>query len=321
MVLGELVYIRLLAIFLIVNSHLDNLYPFSKLAFGGHLGNSLFYFISGFALADSFQRNPVSWFSWGKKRVFKIIIPVILIVGIVNVGDFDKFVNLIFNFLIWHEIKQLESFLPVLWGLYILFLPLNKLSILKLKRLLFWLMIATFFLFVYRIKSSNNIPGDLPSKDVFFSLSAIICFLLGIYIYKVKNTFLLDINNKKYSIIFASIVTILVSQGIHQYIFSIDRVYIFINFYLNFFTVVGLFILITSIDFFKNNRSVPFFQEIALSSLAVYIVHFKIIHIIENSDINFPYNIIGVYLYSILFAYSVTKVANFFSDSLLKSRY
>ena len=45
-------FIKCLAVALIINSHLDPIYPHSALATGGALGNSLFFIASGYLLKD-----------------------------------------------------------------------------------------------------------------------------------------------------------------------------------------------------------------------------------------------------------------------------
>lgn len=59
---------RLLAIFLIVNSHIGELYPDCRFAVGGHLGNSIFFFASGFGLLLSCRLNPLRTLNWYRKR-------------------------------------------------------------------------------------------------------------------------------------------------------------------------------------------------------------------------------------------------------------
>lgn len=315
MIISNLVFLRILAILLIVNAHLEGLYPFSSLASGGTLGNSLFYFISGIGLTASFQRNPVTALQWGKKRITKVIIPLLIYIGIINLGNFKGFVHEVLLLVIWHDVKQIASFLPVLWGLYLLFLPINKLTVTGTRNMLIFLMVSAFILFIYRIKMLSVVPSGLPSSDIFFSLNALICFMLGMYIIK-KNEGSFSRKNSQIVTI-ASMAIILFSQGMHHYFLLIDKKYIFMNFYLNFLTVIALYLLTTSINLKGLGKSVPFLQQVALSSLAVFIVHGKLIDIMKETAIQFPYNIVCVYLYSFFFAYSITNLANHVSSYML----
>ena len=67
--------LRLLAIFLVVNSHCEDLYPISLLATGGALGNGLFFIISGFLYAYSFEgtQKATRFGSWYGKRIVKLV--------------------------------------------------------------------------------------------------------------------------------------------------------------------------------------------------------------------------------------------------------
>ena len=50
-VLLSIVYLRVIATFLITNSHFKNIWPISALASGGLLGDILFFAISGYCLS------------------------------------------------------------------------------------------------------------------------------------------------------------------------------------------------------------------------------------------------------------------------------
>ncbi len=232
-----------------------------------------------------------------------------------NLGNWRGFADTSFNILTWHDVDQLTSFFPVLWALYLLFLPLNKLTVTGTRNMLVFLMVFAFMLFIYRTRTLSVIPSGLPSSDIFFSLTAFISFLLGMYVTKKNVGSFTGKNGLIIAVVSTSI--ILCSQGMHHYILSIDKKYIFINFYLNFLTVIAFYMLATSINAKGVSRFLPFLQEMALSSLAVFIVHVKIIEIIKMAPIQFPYNIACVYLYSFIFAYSLTKVSNYAGNYVL----
>lgn len=126
--------LRAFACFLITNFHSDILYPdkLSILAFGGDLGNNLFFALSGFSLFNSV--NKMKFNSWLKKRYFKIL-PTIyfmlflsLIVGSVHIASYkDAFRIFIFPTLFW--------FTGAITIFYIIFYPGSK--ILNLNKYLF----------------------------------------------------------------------------------------------------------------------------------------------------------------------------------------
>ena len=68
-------FLRTLAALIIINSHCSALYPMTALACGGAFGNSLFFLMSGFLLANI----KLDFFSWIKKRYIRLYIPIFLL--------------------------------------------------------------------------------------------------------------------------------------------------------------------------------------------------------------------------------------------------
>jgi len=68
----------ILAAILITNSHLKNWYPNPAMGVDGHLGNSLFYAISGFGTALSLRRKPQSLREFYPRRLLRLYPAVIL---------------------------------------------------------------------------------------------------------------------------------------------------------------------------------------------------------------------------------------------------
>lgn len=73
--------IKCLAALLVLNSHMDLIYPISALATGGAIGNGLFFFASGF-LANNIH-SETSFLPWYLKKV-KRLIPITAIVAIIR---------------------------------------------------------------------------------------------------------------------------------------------------------------------------------------------------------------------------------------------
>ena len=64
--------LRVLAIVLIANSHLEDLYPFRQLAADGLIGNSLFFMLSGLGIALSPRTGNSGFFEWYRRRLSRI---------------------------------------------------------------------------------------------------------------------------------------------------------------------------------------------------------------------------------------------------------
>lgn len=115
--------LRVLACLLITNFHFDILYPekFRLLAFGGDLGNNLFFMISGFCLYSSV--NGMKFGKWLKKRYSKIL-PAVLIIELLSAwAGGVKFSNL-------GEIVRYFLFPTPFWftGAIIIFYPVFYLA-------------------------------------------------------------------------------------------------------------------------------------------------------------------------------------------------
>lgn len=68
--------IKFIATLLITNSHYDLIYPISQIATGGSIGNSLFFFVSGYCLYNNNIKN--DFLTWIKKRIIRIYPTVII---------------------------------------------------------------------------------------------------------------------------------------------------------------------------------------------------------------------------------------------------
>ena len=313
--ISSLFIIRIIAILLIVNSHLSSIYPFPALSFGGHLGNSIFYLISGYGLSLSYQHQPLTIVKWFKKRFIKILIPLIIILGILNIGDLKGLQNDIWWQIIWHSSKQLELFLPVLLVLYVFFLPLN--ALLKKQYIIYsfaFIIILPAILFFIRMNSGEPYRGDLPSEGIFFSVNALACFIFGIMFSKVE----LGKISRTLSLTHIKLLLIIVgSQIIHKLMTTYFLNLIWINFYLNFLCVAAMFLLFISINFQLSIDGFNILKGIATSSLAIYLVQFKIIMLAEHIKINFPYSILFVFVHSLLWAYAVSLFIEILSKKIL----
>lgn len=56
---GFVIYLKALATMLITNSHFDTIYPISQLSMEGSIGNSIFFGVSGYCLANIKSRGSI----------------------------------------------------------------------------------------------------------------------------------------------------------------------------------------------------------------------------------------------------------------------
>jgi hypothetical protein len=281
------------------------------LSFGGHLGNSLFYFISGYGLALSFIRSEIPFLSWILKRLIKLAIPILFFSTFLSLGEFKKFIHLAEKYLIWNEFSDFQSFIPVLLILYFLFIPLFSLSCKALKTMIAAICLFTFTLLIQRIIILPIIPKGLPSNDVFFFINGLVCFSFGIL--AVKDAWLTERTNKRL-LSFIAFLFLCLSQLLHQIIFKVDHRLVFINFYLNFISVLSIYIIFSQL---LQKKKDSFLHNIAGCSLGVYLIHLPLIGVFNRSVIGFPANFILLLTASFLLAYPLTYFSNYLSSKLI----
>ncbi len=139
---GFVTWLRAIAAVLITNSHYADIWPVSSLAFGGHLGNCLYFFLSGFCLFHIKDVFP----KWYLKRLLRIY-PAVwivntldLLVGRTSIGEFIGFVHCYFYPTWFHFIGSIM----LLYVLYYIVRYAQR----KLKFDMRWLMLAVFAIFL-----------------------------------------------------------------------------------------------------------------------------------------------------------------------------
>lgn len=83
--------LRCLAILLVINSHMDILYPIPQLSTGGAIGNALFFMLSAYGITLSERKKSQTLSEYLGKRITRVYIPVwtcILLLVVPSVGWF-----------------------------------------------------------------------------------------------------------------------------------------------------------------------------------------------------------------------------------------
>lgn len=62
--------IKCLAVLLVLNSHMDKIYPISSLAFGGAFGNALFFAVGGYTWSNLKGKGFLCWYSQKIRRIW-----------------------------------------------------------------------------------------------------------------------------------------------------------------------------------------------------------------------------------------------------------
>lgn len=167
----SITWLRAIATLFITNSHMATLwgkYPY--LSFGGLFGNCLFFFISGFCLAN-LKLDFLPWCWYRVKRInlpYLIFLPFLLLNGYV----FKSFFYLIFPIEPYH-------FLPTILTLYPIYYWVAK-YIKNVKTLWFAIGLNVLLQVTYFVYNSSNIGSMTEHYSMLGLLSYFIIMILGL---------------------------------------------------------------------------------------------------------------------------------------------
>jgi len=119
-------FLRALGILLIVNSHLDSYYPVKQIATGGAIGNSIFFFLSGFGIYLSQQNRNKSFKEFMADRIIRIYptmwlvlvlltLPLMISSGRLTAETVTTYVGYFFNPEFWFLQALLVYYLLSFW--------------------------------------------------------------------------------------------------------------------------------------------------------------------------------------------------------------
>lgn len=138
---GFVNWLKAIAAVFITNSHYADIWPISSLAMGGHLGNCLYFFLSGFCLFNIKEAFP----KWYLKRIIRIyptlwiVNSIDLIAGRTSITEFMGFVHCFFYPTWFHFIGSIM----ILYAVYYIVRYIQK----KLKLDMRWIMVAIMIVF------------------------------------------------------------------------------------------------------------------------------------------------------------------------------
>ena len=293
----ELNTLRMLAVLLIVNSHLYLFYNYEYLATGGAIGNSMFFFASGIGLSYSLGKKKTNYFSWIKKRYLKIYPKLIIIVLFYILIDFIVVENL--TEIISKVIFPKEFwFLPVISYFYlIIYFIIVNFNIKKIKTSLFAILLIYVICYYFIIDNQQyTIEKNLFPKSIFY----LFVMVMGVLVYKIYDKLYLDI---KYSalILFISLISFYSLKFI-----MLKYNYYYIQFLEHFLILI---ILLSSIMLLKTKKMISlqknkFFNSIIIFissiSLEIYLTH---AYLKEFPIGLFPFNIFLFISFTLMSAY------------------
>lgn len=168
--------LKVLAVFLVMNSHMRICYPkYSALATGGAIGDALFFFASGYTLLlSSNQGGAITYFIKRIKRIYPSLFGVSLIAYFFFGAKFDIY-SIITGENYW--------FISCILVYYILFWPIKKFS----SRINFWklfvvcsILVMLLGLFVRSFTITVNIYGGGVYRLIFYFIFMLLGAIMGV---------------------------------------------------------------------------------------------------------------------------------------------
>ncbi|EGB15424.1 hypothetical protein DND132_2220 [Pseudodesulfovibrio mercurii] len=279
----NLYLLRLVAILLIVNAHMGEVYPRASMAMGGYLGNSLFYFVSAVGLSLSRSVN-LSYLTWLKKRFFNLLLPIVILFALVELNP-AKTWDILYNLLIPHSLAQKGNFFTNLVVLYLVFWPLQRLSFRALGWLLAGLMTVPCVLLALHAVPLN--PGTSPAQ-AFFPVSAWMNFVSGMLVARLMQRGRFRAPGA--AACAAGAALFVLCMAVHHALgrSSVDLVRL-LAMHVNLLTVLALFYATLLANRLSADAPLAAAAKgLSLLSLPVYAIHFKVLHVIRPLDLN-PY--------------------------------
>lgn len=322
---------RVLAMFLIIQSHSDLLFPpsISFLATGGALGNELFFLIGGYLYScrDTFCRTTV-------KRFIRLYIPtyimtlLLYITRVISLADLQDpkeiiyrviwptsfwFVSAIFfDGIILHLLENstflnnnkrkvlaivLFTILNVL--VYILFVPQKDTWIVEDAKLLYGMFyykcIYSFLVFYigYGIKQFEQTGKRTNINDNLLLIGAVLSFLLFYGFKYALNRGFVPMNLQ----IISQPITIICVLMIFLWIMNSKTIIAFLN---------------------KSGKIEKIVNGLGMLTLEAFLIQFELIRIISNTHISFPSNYIIAIVTILVFSFIFNRFNQFICGSIIK---
>lgn len=293
--------LKFFATILITNSHFAYLYPngFQIFATGGTIGNSLFFFISGYSLFFSNNDRFVNWIS---KRFFRVLI--------------SYWVFLPVKIFLGESVTIIDFFIPTYWFLqaillfYVIYFVITKYFISKLWIPILFIIVAYLVSFYYDNNDTWIIEmTDNPTKLHWYYYFLIMLFGALFATNKSEhktNSF----NTLEYIILIFLIVfyysfkNYIISNQLYVFQFLVPIPLLFICWYsLKMTNTIS--ILISGIF----SRIIQFISNLTLE---IYIVQFVIINLMVryNYQLKFLYAIFLIILFAFLLNYISIRIKN-----------
>ena len=301
--------VKFFAVFLIINSHADIMYPkMSILATGGAIGDCLFLFVSGYTLFLGHSQNFGSYY---KRRIKRIYPSVFAAIAFIHLITFNS------NF----NVSELwgGEFIVAIMVYYVLLFFIRKCAINHISKILGGVALITLLVYVwwFPYKYEVSEKGIYGITSLFRWIPYFAFMLMGAYMGKRSNS-VVSIKEKTWLNLGGVMLCLLLFYGIQ----FLSKKYVFIA-PIQIITLVPLFGIVVYFykwcksDFFLKlyqkswgNKIIMFVSGICLES---YLIQFALIT--DRMNNIWPFNILLIFSIIILCSYFVRCIARVFSQT------
>lgn len=307
--------LKAIAAILITNSHMGPLYdPYTSLATGAAIGNSLFFFVSGFTLAASCNRGFGDWYKRRISRIFPPIFAWAIISALIWGGEYN---------VIHQSMNGFYWFIPCILAYYVVFYFLMKGCSGRIPVILLAATIAVFGLyFVLGGDMLNDSNIWTAWKHIYGKLVYFLFMLFGVVIKQVSGSIQKKRNAFAMLVYFA--ICVVVFYGILE-VAKRRPDYIWIEA----LTTFPMFGILYSLYFFFNSISESkaynsktcqfIINIIGGCCLEIYLVQFSLFTTGMNSL--FPLNIVIMFLIIFAAAYLLRAASRFITQTFGTEEY
>lgn len=316
-------FLRFIAILLVINSHLDEIYPIPLFATGGAIGNALFFMLSSYGLLVSQQANPQTFTTYMSKRLIRIypviwssLLFLVFPLGLYYYAFFPSY---------YREVVELFGLSSPLSFIGNLFYPPEDYWFLR--ALMFYYLVGFFFLHHYHPTKIFKALGVLTllyafSYSQFTDFSTLVIeqtmafklifyamvFLVGIYFASIKETIVYS-GGRDFALFFGFIVLIygdkyLMLKGIYPQVQFLQQLLLFPVLYYGLKISQSPFILTTLMGQSFLARPITL---IGAMTLELYLVHGLIRPLLVYYIPHFPENLIVFALLTVLLSYGLYR--------------
>ncbi len=296
-------FLKTVAVLLIINSHMDPIYPYKFLATGGALGNALFFAASGFLMSGK-EKNGMFW----KKFSMRIYIPLIL-VNLIYAYNPDK--GLIEQF-IW---PTNFWFIGAIVLFYILFYAFEKMNLfIHYKMIFFFLAFIYVVVYVFLLDTDNWVietPGLYNVESCFKLIYYFGIMIMGGVIRKKEFTY----KEQQLSIVGWMVSLILLYMS--KYFIVAHKEFMCLQFLNQLFTfsfATSFFIWATKINGeweMRGRKHInKIIKNISAISLELYLVQFPII-LVCGKSLFFPISAIAAVVAIVIAAKTLRIISGF----------